>query len=393
MARPITSRGVPRRLVTPAMKSRLTRGRVGLRASGAAEADGAASVDGTGAGTARSESARADGVRTQGGAGNPLVVGFGEALIRLTSQRRVPLEYATELDVTVGGAELNALIALAQLGCGGRWVSSLPDNPLGRLIAAHAKRHGVATEIDWDAEGRAGLYFVEEGAYPRPTQVHYDRAGSAASQIRPGVFDWPTILGEASALHCTGITCALGPDTEKAVLEAFEYAAAAQVLTTFDLNYRGRLWSPQAAAAAARRVLPMVDILFASPFDIELIGGTGTAAEVARQLRQSYDLSAVIVRTQQEISPAILEVSVQGFADVPSAVTGSAQASVLDAFGAGDAAAAGFLAAWLRGQSLQEAVSAAAAASAFMYTIPGDTWLRPPADFDAENERLGRIRR
>lgn len=363
-----------------------------MRAGGPSEADGT-TADDTGAGNAGLDSSGADGTGTRRGARNPLVVGFGEALIRLTAQRRVPLEYAAELDVTVGGAELNALVAVAQLGCRGRWVSSLPDNPLGRLIAGHAGRHGVATEIDWDDDGRAGLYFVEEGAYPRPTQVLYDRAGSAASRIRPGMFDWPAILGEATALHCTGITCALGPDTEKAVLEAFDCAAAAGVLTTFDLNYRGRLWSPRAAAAAARRVLPMVDIFFASPFDLELIWGSGTNAETASQLRQEFGLSAVIVRTQREISPAVLEVSVQGFAEDPLAVTGSAQASVLDAFGAGDAAVAGFLAAWLRGDSLQDAASAAAAASAYMYTIPGDTWVRPPADFDAENERLGRIRR
>lgn len=334
----------------------------------------------------------ADGAVAGDGAGERLVVGFGEALIRLTARRKVPLEHATELDVTVGGAELNVLIALSQLDCRSRWVSSLPENPLGRLIAGHARRHRVATEIDWDADSRVGLYFVEEGAYPRPTQVHYDRAGSAASRIRPGVFSWPAILGEAAALHSTGITCALGPDTEKAVLEAFDYASGAGVLTTFDLNYRGQLWSPEAAAAAAHRVLPMVDIFFASPFDLELIGGSGTSAEIAQRLRQAFGLSAVVVRTQREISSGILEVSVQAFSDDPP-VTGSAQATVLDAFGAGDAAAAAFLAGWLRGEPLQQAVSAAAVASAFMYTIPSDTWLRPSADFNAENSRLGRIRR
>jgi 2-dehydro-3-deoxygluconokinase len=348
-----------------------------VRAGGPPEADGA----------------EPDGWRTPGSEGNPLVVGFGEALIRLTAQHRMPLEYATELAVSVGGAELNFLITLAKLGCRSRWVSSLPENPFGRLIARHAWQHRVATEIDWDADGRAGLYFVEEGVYPRPTRVHYDRAGSVASQLTPGVFDWPTILADASALHSTGITCALGPDTEKALLEAFQCASGAGVLTTFDLNYRGQLWPPEAAAAAARRVLPLVDIFFVSPFDLQLVGGSGTRAEVARRLRQEFGLSAVIVRTQQEISTGVLEVSVQAFGEDPTEATGSARAAVLDAFGAGDAAAAAFIAGWLRGEPLQQAVSAAAAASAFMYTIPGDTWLRPPAEFNAENGRLGRIHR
>lgn len=325
--------------------------------------------------------------------GGPLVVGLGEALVRLTAQQRTPLEYATGLTVDVGGAELNVLVALAQLGCRTRWVSRLPENPLGRLIAGHAHRHRVDTDIDWETDGRCGLYFVEEGVYPRPTQVHYDRAGSAASQIGPGMFDWPTILRSATALHCTGITCALRADAEKVVVEAFECAAGAGVKTSFDVNYRGQLWSQETAAAALRRVLPWVDILFASPFDFELITGSEVSANVAADLRRTFNLSHVIVRTQHEVSSGVLEVNVQAFSDDPPVVSGSARASVLDAFGAGDAAVAAFLARWLGKAPLQQAVSAAAEASAYMYTIPGDAWLRPSEDFDAENGRLGRIRR
>ncbi len=326
-------------------------------------------------------------------ADSPLVVGLGEALVRLTAQGKMPLEYSTGLTIDVGGTELNVLVALAQLGCRATWVSRLPDNPLGRLVAGHARRHGVDTEIDWDDESRCGLYFAEEGVYPRPTQVHYDRAGSAASQFRPGMFDWPRILASASALHSTGITCALGPDAEKVVIEAFECAAAAGVRTSFDLNYRGQLWSHKAAAAALGRVLPRVDVLFASPFDFKLVTGAEVSTERVDELRHDYGLSQVVVRSQQEVSSGVLEISVQAFSADGPAVTGSARASVLDAFGAGDAAAAAFLASSLQNASAQESVLAAAEASAYMYTIPGDTWLRPSRDFDAEHGRLGRIRR
>lgn len=328
-----------------------------------------------------------------GGGGSPLVAGIGEGLIRLTAQQRRPLEYATELSVGVGGAELNFLTTLAKLGCRSRWVSSLPENPLGNMLAAHAWRHAVETEIDWRPDGRVGLFFVEEGTYPRPTQVHYDRAGSAASQIRPGMFDWSAILAGVSAVHSTGITSALSPDAEKAVLEGFECASGSGVLTTFDLNYRGKLWSREAAAASVRRLLPLANIFFASPFDLELAGGSGTSAEIARRLRQTYGLLLVIVRSQQEVGPGLLEVSVQAFGDDPEPAVGTARATVLDAFGAGDVAAAAFMARWLRGASLDRAVSAAAAASAFMYTIPGDTWLCPPSDFSAGSARPGRIQR
>jgi 2-dehydro-3-deoxygluconokinase len=354
-------------------------------------------------------------------ADGPLVVGLGEALVRLTARDRVPLEYATGLTVDIGGAELNVLIALAQLGCRTRWVSRLPQNPLGRQILGHARRHGVDADIDWDADARSGLYFVEEGVYPRSTQVLYDRVGSAASLIRPGMFDWTRILDSAAALHCTGITCALRPEAEQAVTEAFKLAAGAGVATTFDLNYRSQLWTRPTAAAALSRVLPHVDILFASPFDLELIAGTENSSgqpepgqlevgqpedgqqeagrpeaeagrDLAQDVRQTFGISQVIVRTQREVSAGALEVRVEAFGD-HRVVAGTARASVLDAFGAGDAAVAAFLARWLAKAPLEEAVGAAARACAYMYTIPGDTWLRPPDDFDSENARLGRIRR
>jgi 2-dehydro-3-deoxygluconokinase len=314
-------------------------------------------------------------------------------MVRLTADRKLPLEYATDLHVDVGGAELNVLIALVQLGCRSRWVSRLPDNQLGRLIAGHASRHGVQTDIDWHADGRAGLYFVEEGVYPRPTQVLYDRAGSAASQLRPGSFDWPAILRSATVLHCTGITCALGPDAEQAVQEALQCAAELGVLTSFDVNYRGQLWSPEAAAAALARVLPRVDLLFASPFDFQLLTGSEVSSGSAAELRRRFGLSQVIVRTQAEVNAGLLEVTVEAFGDESAPASGTAQANVLDAFGAGDAAVAAFLARYLAMAPLPEAVAAAAEASAYMYTIPGDTWIHPPAGFTPEHGKLGRVRR
>jgi 2-dehydro-3-deoxygluconokinase len=321
----------------------------------------------------------------------PLVVGLGEALIRLTAQQRALLERATALTVDVGGSELNVLIALAQLGCRTRWVSRLPDNPLGRRIADHARHHGVELEVDWDDGGRAGLYFVEEGAHPRPTRVLYDRTGSAASRLQPGKVNWPRVLASADVLHCTGITCALGSDAEKAVLEAFEMAADAGVAVSFDVNYRSQLWSAEAAAVTLRRVLPLVDILFASPFDLGLLLGPGADAELAEQVRQEFGLTMVVVRTQREVSQGVLGIDVDAFGSGQRA-RGSAQAAVLDAFGAGDAAAAAFVAGWLAHAPLERAVAEAATACAYMYTIPGDTWLRPPADLRA-GSRLGRILR
>ena len=71
------------------------------------------------------------------------VVTFGEAMLRLSPPHHQRLEQARTFDVWPAGSELNVAIALARLGTPAAWVSVLPRNPLGRLVAAHARASGV----------------------------------------------------------------------------------------------------------------------------------------------------------------------------------------------------------------------------------------------------------
>src|SRR5881227_4073948 len=132
----------------------------------------------------------------------PNVVTFGEAMIRLSPPSFQRLEQARSLDVQVGGAELNTAVALARLGRQTAWVSRLTDNPLGRLIANHAREAGVSTEhIVWTNEDRVGLYFLEFGAAPRASSVLYDRRGAAIASIAPGMVDWANVFKGAKWFH------------------------------------------------------------------------------------------------------------------------------------------------------------------------------------------------
>src|ERR671934_260435 len=101
-------------------------------------------------------------------------------MVRLSPPHFQRLEQATSLDVQVGGAELNTAVALARLGRSAAWVSRLTRNPLGRLIANHAREAGVDTEhVVWTDDDRIGVYYVEFGAAPRASSVLYDRKGAA----------------------------------------------------------------------------------------------------------------------------------------------------------------------------------------------------------------------
>src|SRR5437868_6279196 len=119
------------------------------------------------------------------------VITFGEAMIRLSPPNFRRLEQARSLDVQVGGAELNTAVGVARLGHTSAWISRLTRNPLGRLIANHAREAGVGTEhIVWTDDDRVGVYFLEFGAAPRASSVLYDRKNAAIAGIKPGMVDW-----------------------------------------------------------------------------------------------------------------------------------------------------------------------------------------------------------
>jgi 2-dehydro-3-deoxygluconokinase len=310
------------------------------------------------------------------------VVGVGEALIRLSTPGRTRLEQAGTLEVTVGGAELNTLIALAQLGHEARFVTRLPDNPLGRRVLEHARRFGVDVSALWETGGRQGLYFVESGAHPRPAEVHYDRARSATAALAPGQVDWAGILAGARALHATGITCALGEGPEDVLAEAFTLARKSKVTTSFDLNHRSRLWSDARAAAAFRRMTPLADVIFASAHDLALVlGHQGDPAVLARELRAQADGPTVVLRDTTHPQPGRVRVQVTVVA--ATTVTGEpAEAEIVDTFGAGDVAAAAYLHAALAGAAPEAAADLAARACAHMHTVTGDSWVLRAGELD-----------
>ena len=131
-------------------------------------------------------------------------------MIRLSPPHFRRLEQTTTLDVAVGGAELNVAVGVSRLGLSSAWVSCLPENPLGRMAQNKARELGVDTRwIQWDPNGRMGLYFVEYGASPRPSSVTYDRASSSISRLDGVGFRWEPILRGARVFHTSGITAAL----------------------------------------------------------------------------------------------------------------------------------------------------------------------------------------
>ncbi|WP_081686460.1 PfkB family carbohydrate kinase [Candidatus Solirubrobacter pratensis] len=316
-----------------------------------------------------------------------VVVGLGEAMLRLSAPGNERLEQADELHVEVGGAELNALIAATAWGARGRWLTRLADNPLGRRAAAHARAHGVEPEVQWDAEARAALYFVEHGAPPRPTQVLYDRGDSAMARLDADGFDWALEVESASAALTSGITLGIGPGPAEAARALLAAARSRGVRTFFDVNHRSRQWTWEEAAPVVRGVLGDVDVLLAGAHDLErLLERDGEPVGLAQEAIARFGHEAVMLRENVHAGERVM---VTVTAVTPAEVVGGRahSARVIDGFGGGDAALGALVARLLAGDSIGTAADHAARACAVQHTITGDAWIGRPDELALNAER------
>jgi 2-dehydro-3-deoxygluconokinase len=299
------------------------------------------------------------------------LVTFGEAMVRLTPPGWQRLEQARSLDVHVGGAELNVAVAAARLGLAARWVSRLPDNALGRLIAGRAREQGVdLSQVAWTADGRAGLYFAELGAAPRAGAVLYDRAGSATSRLAPGMIDWGSALGGARWFHTSGVTPALSDSAEAAVEEAMTAARAAGLTVSYDLNYRAGLWSADRARAVQEPLLRHVDVLIVGEGTARLVFGID--GDAGRALQERFGVGVVAVTTREEPRAWLNGTSAVVTADGVTHRGPSYEVEVVDRIGAGDAFVGGLIFGRLRHGDWDTAVRYATALAALKHTVPGD---------------------
>lgn len=301
---------------------------------------------------------------------SPTVVCLGETMIMFAPPGHERLEHSDDFRGLIGGAEANVAVGLVRLGIPAGWIGKLPDNALGRWVVNGTRRYGVDTSaVVWSTTGRVGTFFVEFGARPRPTRTIYDRAGSAATTLTVDELDWDYI-GGAEWLHLTGITPALSETCRRAVPEIVRRARALDVKVSFDLNYRSKLWSPDAARAAWDEILPHVNLLITTREDAALLLGTPgetlhcdvAAPEAAlHRLFDAYTLDAAVITCGGEGSAAY---DGQAVVSVPSWPL-----EPVNRLGAGDAFVAGLLYGLMKAD-LKTGLAYGNAMAALKFTVP-----------------------
>lgn len=302
------------------------------------------------------------------------VVTFGEAMLRLAAPPFRRLEQTTTLEVNVGGSELNVAVGVSRLGLKAAWVSRLPNNPLGRMVANKAREFGVDTSHTvWVDEERLGLYFVEYGASPRASSVLYDRANSAISHARPGEVDWAAIFEGTRLLHTSGITPALSDSTASVTAEALKAAKEAGCLVAYDLNYRAKLWSQAKARACQEPLMKYVDILLTTEEDTKRVFNIEGKdyKEVALRLSERFGFQVVTITIRGDISVWRNTWTSIAYADGTFYGDRIYDIELVDRVGGGDAYSAGFIYGYLTGD-LDKGVRYGSAFSALKQTIWGD---------------------
>ncbi|MFL6556027.1 MAG: PfkB family carbohydrate kinase [Bacillus sp. (in: firmicutes)] len=312
------------------------------------------------------------------------IVTLGEIMLRFSVENGERLFQADHLRMHYGGAEANVAISLSNFGHDVYFVSKVPENPLGIAVERHLKSYDVHTDYLIKGGERLGSYYLETGVGQRNSQVTYDRKYSSFSMLRPDEIDFDEVFSGAELFHVTGITPALSPGLKELTLQALKKAKEKGVLTSFDFNYRAKLWSQREASDTIKTLLPYVDICSCGELDAVYILGIDQAdPSLSKDDRLRYYYSKII-----EIYPNIRYIS-STFRTIISASTNELQGNyfiegelyqskifpidhIVDRVGGGDAFAAGILHGILENMPPQELITFATAASALKHTIHGD---------------------
>jgi len=327
---------------------------------------------------------------TQDAVGAPggRILCFGEMLLRFSPNQNELLMQSPALTVRPGGAEANVAVSLARFGAPTSLATVLADNALGHAARDEVRRHGVDTTPVVFKPGRMGLYFLTPGAVRRPSDVLYDRAGSAFVEHIDTALDWDALLDGVEWLHASGVTPATGPNGSRAAVAVIEAAVRKSVKVSYDGNFRGKLWElwDGDPPATLGRMLAGATVAFADDRDFALVlkrrfddvdpaVRRREAAAAAFEAFPRLERIACTLRVQesvadQALSAVMLTRGPQGV--IETRAEAIHMTGVIDRVGGGDAFAAGVLFGLWSGWDDQAALDFGLAAAGLKHSVPGD---------------------
>jgi 2-dehydro-3-deoxygluconokinase len=271
------------------------------------------------------------------------------------------------------------------------------DYPIGDLIAERVRAMGVKPFYKhFKHNGVNGpnmaTVYSDRGYGVRAPVVFYNRSNEAAAQLKPGDFDWKTIFQDGVRwFHSGGIFSALSETTGEVIIEGLKAAKAGGAITSFDLNFRAKLWNiwggEERAQDVMRRIVENVDVLVGNEEDLQLgLGIPGPEVKAKSKLDPStffgmidkvvakFPQVKIVATTLRDVhSTAHHTWGAVAWIDGKTYISPTVELQIFDRVGGGDGFAAGLFYGLLAGKDPQEAVNLGWAHGALLTTFPGDT--------------------
>jgi 2-dehydro-3-deoxygluconokinase len=337
------------------------------------------------------------------------VATLGEILVRLATPKKERFVQSNNFDIDYGGGEYNVAVSLAQFGVPTKFITALPDNPIGDVAINRIRSYGIDSSNIIRQGSRIGLYYLEHGAAMRPSKVVYDRARSSISEVELGDFNWTEIFKGTDWFHFTGITPALSKKAADVTLEAAKAAKAMGLTVSADMNYRKNLWSPEEAQKVMKPLMNYVDIAIGNEEDAEKCLGVSaenqdvTSGElnpdaykdVLSKLFSEFQFKKIGITLRESLSASDNNWSAVYSEGDKMHVGQKYSVHMVDRVGGGDAFSAGIIYGNIQKMSAEATLKFAVASSALAHTIHGDLNLVSLAEVNAvaEGDTSGRVQR
>ncbi len=320
------------------------------------------------------------------------------ALIHRLDPGVIPFRKATECRIHVSGGEFNCAANLAdcfRLRTG--IVTAMVDYPIGELIAERVRAMGVQPFYKrFQHNGVNGpnmaTVYSDQGFGVRAPVVFYNRSHEAGALLKPGDFDWGAIFaGGVRWFHSGGIFASLSETTGELIIEAMQAAKAAGAVTSFDLNFREKLWNIWGGQAKAlsvmRRIVEHVDVLVGNEEDLQKglgLKGPDVAAKSKLDPSAFFGMIDEVVRCHPQVkvvATTLREVhstnrhswSAVAWINGATHTAPTCELDVIDRVGGGDGFASGLFYGMLAGEEPAQALRLGWAHGALLTTFPGDT--------------------
>lgn len=320
------------------------------------------------------------------------------ALVHRLDPGIIPFRKAAECRIHVSGGEFNVAANLADcFRMNTAVVTAMVDYPIGDLIAERVKAMGVKPFYKrFPHDGVNGpnmaTVYSDRGFGVRPPVVFYNRSNEAAALLKPGDFDWTSIFaGGVRWFHSGGIFASLSETTGSLIVEAMKAAKSNGAVTSFDLNFREKLWSIRGGRKKAvevfSRIVENVDVLIGNEEDLQKgLGIEGPEVDtragldpasffamIEKVIAKHPHIQAVATTLREVQSSSRHNWGAVAWINGRKCVSPVCTLDIFDRVGGGDGFASGFIYGLLTGETPEEAVRLGWAHGALLTTFPGDT--------------------